>query len=126
MGGFKRSPKIMNLIEDSQIKEVKARLIEGMVDFMDEDTEYNQTHIDSCEKLLTAYLEGASGVDSKDALMSKVELTVVALNELNESVDHELIETDQREDICAIIIRAGALRGFNGENDDITEDWRDW
>ena len=94
----------MNLAEDSQIKEVKARLIEGMVDFMDEDTEYNQSHVENCDKLLITYLEGATEADSKEALMSKVEQTVVALNELNESVDHELIETDQREDICAILI----------------------
>ena len=52
--------------------------------------------------------------------------TVLKLNKLNEKAGYELIETDQREDICKYIIRAGALLGFNGEDEDVTEEWRDW
>lgn len=48
------------------------------------------------------------------------------LNALNERCDGELIGTDQREYICEIIIRIGYLRGFNDENEDVTEALRDW
>jgi len=50
----------------------------------------------------------------------------VKLNDLNKKAGYELIETDQREDICKFLIRAGELLGFNGPNEDITEEWRDW
>ena len=49
-----------------------------------------------------------------------------ALNSLNARCGGTLIETDQREDICEFIIRAGCLAGFNGEGEDGTEAWRDW
>ena len=37
-----------------------------------------------------------------------------------------LIETDQREDICDYLIKAGALLGLNEHDEDITEQWRQW
>jgi hypothetical protein len=36
------------------------------------------------------------------------------------------VETDRREDICSILIRAGAVLGFNAEDEDVTEEWREW
>jgi hypothetical protein len=45
---------------------------------------------------------------------------------LNATCEYDLIETDQREDICAFIIRAGALAGFNEADEDVTEEWREW
>ena len=51
---------------------------------------------------------------------------VLHLNQLNEQCNGELIETDAREDLCAIIIRAGFLRGFNAADEDLTEKWRSW
>ena len=58
--------------------------------------------------------------------MKVVEKTVLALNELNEPCDEELIETGQREDIAEIIILAGNLTGYNSLDEDITEEWREW
>jgi hypothetical protein len=51
---------------------------------------------------------------------------VTRLNDLNERCNNTLIETDQREDICAFIIRVGYLRGVNAEGEDVMEAWRDW
>ena len=58
--------------------------------------------------------------------MKVVEKTVLALNELNEPCDKELIETGQREDIAEIIILAGNLTGYNSLDEDITGEWREW
>ena len=48
------------------------------------------------------------------------------MNELNHRTGHDLIETDQREEICAFIIKAGAIMGFNAEGQDVTDQWREW
>ena len=64
--------------------------------------------------------------NSKEESLSLVKITVEALNELNESTEFQLIETDQREDICEIIIRGRHLRGYNDMEDDITGEWREW
>jgi hypothetical protein len=48
------------------------------------------------------------------------------LNDLNAGCDHNLIETDQREDIAEIIIIAGNDKGYNELTEDITEEWREW
>ena len=52
--------------------------------------------------------------------------TVLKLNDLNERAGEDLIETDQREDICEYITKADALLGFNTEDEDVTEEWREW
>lgn len=51
---------------------------------------------------------------------------VLAVNELNAPCDHGLIETDEREDLCAVFLRAGALRGLHGAHEDIMVQWREW
>lgn len=76
-------------------------------------------------KLIKDYLGQLENVDSKDEAMKIVEKTVLALNDLNEKCEYELIETDQREDIAEIIILAGNPKGFNSRDEDITEDWRE-
>lgn len=58
--------------------------------------------------------------------MKSVKNVVLGLNDLNEKCGHELIETDQREQIADIIILAGHLKNYNTRNEDITEDWREW
>ena len=57
--------------------------------------------------------------------MATVKDTILALNALNETCEHSLIETDQREEICDLIIKAALSVGV-GNGDDITEEWRDW
>lgn len=117
----------MGLIENSEIKEIYTRLEEGMIDFIDPGlTAYDNTDVKSCMNLISNYLSKIEKVNSKDEAMQIVEKTVLALNDLNEKCEYELIETNQREDIAEIIIIAGYLKGFNGRDEDITEDWREW
>ena len=75
--------------------------------------------------LLDDYLRELLDANSREEGMKIVKKTVLALNELNENCGGELIETDQREDIAEIIIVAGNLKGFNGLDEDITEEWRE-
>lgn len=63
---------------------------------------------------------------NRAAGLALVRDAVLALNVLNEQCGGELIETDQREDLCEVLLRAGALRGFHYADDDVTEEWRDW
>lgn len=116
----------MNLKEYQQLIDIRASLIKGMIDFMDEDTGYNQSHVDECGRILDDYLEAISIAENKETATGITKSTVQKLNELNEQSGEELIETDQREQICEMIILAGHLKGFNGADEDVTEDWREW
>lgn len=116
----------MSLNKDPQIITIKERLREGMIDFISEDTAYSEEDVKQVMRILDNYLEEQNNTQSKEESLSLVKTTVEALNDLNEKAEFELIETEQREDICEIIIRAGYLRGFNDEDDDVTGEWRDW
>lgn len=114
-------------LENQEIIEIRERLQEGMIDFIQPGvTAYSKDDVDLCMKLISDYLIEMTKVTSKVQAMESVKKTVMALNELNERCEYELIETDQREDICEILILAGNLRGFNSRDEDITEEWRDW
>jgi hypothetical protein len=63
---------------------------------------------------------------SKEDGMQIVKITVLKLNELNKNSGWELIETEEREAIAAIIIAVGHNKGYNSMAEDITEEWREW
>tara|TARA_R110002096_G_scaffold401386_6_gene598304 strand:- start:46766 stop:47068 length:303 start_codon:yes stop_codon:yes gene_type:complete len=94
---------------------------------MDEaDVSYDESHIQTCDGILDDYLAAiAVASDRKESLL-RVKQAVVRLNKLNASCGHELIETDQREYLCDVIIRAAALTGFIEADSDVTEKWREW
>jgi hypothetical protein len=50
---------------------------------------------------------------------------VLALNALNARCHDHLIETDQREHLCALIGQAAIARGV-GSGQDLTAEWRAW
>lgn len=113
--------------DDKKLAETLAALVEGMREYMgDGDAAYDANDIAECEAILTEHANVIARVGDREAALEKVRATVLKLNALNERCEGELIETDQREDICAFIIRVGYLRGFNDENEDVTEVWRDW
>ncbi len=93
---------------------------------MDEDVDYTEADVEECSKILEAHIDAISKVQDRDSALKCVKTTVSKLNELNEKAGEELIETDQREEICEYIIRAGFLLGINGEDEDVTEEWREW
>jgi len=99
-----------------------------MLDFIEgeQEPDYSSDDVTSC---ITLLLEFLSNIDSEEQTLESakthVHKLVLALNELNEDCEHCLIETMQREDICAFIEKA--LLAANVEFDaDLTEEWREW
>ena len=110
-----------------ELNKILVNLISGMHEFMSEaDVEYSERHISKCMDILVSHFSGVSNALDRVAALECVKMTVLKLNELNEGVDHGLIETVEREQICEFIIKTGANFGFNGEDEDITEEWREW
>ena len=110
-----------------EIREVMKRLKEGMIAYISEDdAPYTEKDIDVCFNILKEYLEKMHQSSDMEEGMKHVKSAVLALNQLNEACDYCLIETNEREDICEIIIMAGHEKGYNDLEDDITEEWREW
>lgn len=114
-------------MEDAVLEELRSSLLAGMREYMeDADVSYGEADVVQCAAILEAHVrELANATTEKDAL-AKLRDTALRLNELNKRCDGKLIETDQREDICAFLIRAAVLRGFNAAEADQTEQWREW
>ena len=93
----------------------------------DWDAGYSQRHIDRCMAIVDAYL-ATVGVDSKlpeDEIRAAVKKAVLDLNAVNEKCEGALLETDQREDVCQLLL-VGAKKAGLRTDDDITEEWREW
>ena len=117
----------MNLGQNAEIKKISENLKSGMIDYIEPgETEYTEKDVEACMTLLNNFLDEISESDSKKQGMLCVKKVVLALNDLNEKCEYELIETDQREQIAEIIILGGYVRGYNARREDITEDWREW
>ena len=139
----------MNPERDNSASALKQRLIQGMVDYMELggaddaserdaewDAGYTQADVDACADLLDRYEATIRASDgSAAALMHAIEHTVTALNELNYRSDEGLIETDQREYICAFMecvivdrdVDIDALAASQGcTRHELTDTWRDW
>jgi hypothetical protein len=50
---------------------------------------------------------------------------ILDLNGLNEQGEFSLIETDQREALCQLILTAATRAGLDTD-EDVTEEWREW
>ena len=117
----------MDLKADKKIKEGLEGVNRMMTEYMnDSEVEYSQKDIDKCSGILDTYLAEMGNAENKTAGLEVVKRTVIALNNLNESCGHEIIETMEREEICEVIIRASELKGFSSDDDDVTEEWREW
>ena len=122
---------------------LKKKTIDGMVSYMkygsaddekdpdfdpDFKADYTQKNVDQCEAILDGLFAdlAAAKVNSQSMMILKaVQRAIVKLNKLNENCEGGLIETDQREDLCALIIAAAKQAGLTAEGD-ITEEWREW
>jgi hypothetical protein len=125
-----------------EILKIKKATIDGMVSYMkyggaeneddpdfdpDFDAGYRQVHINRCAKIIEEFLASLDSVEKKnEAILKVVKKAVVKLNRLNEQCDGCLIETDQREQLCELIISAAKRVGLVSTVYDITEEWRDW
>ena len=129
---------------NQEILELKQKTIDEMVNYMkyggaeDEndpeydpefDAGYTQKHVYRCLAIIDEFLdslEKTPEAQKNEYILAAVKKTVLMLNELNEECDYSLIETDQREDLCELIIFAAGHAGFESSVYDITEEWRDW
>jgi hypothetical protein len=117
----------MSIIDNEDLQSLRDSITGGMLDYMsDADVTFTKEDVDECRRILEEHLECLAKVQDRDSAMVCVKTTVLRLNALNEKAGGELIETDQREGICEYIIKAGALLDFNGEDEDVTEEWREW
>lgn len=120
-------------METEPMNALKADLLEGMRDYMESvaedggDAGYSEDDIGKCDSILTVFIDKTQSAGSGDteSVIGIVKETVLSLNVLNESCGHSLIETDQREQLCELIIQAAADKGVGG-GEDITEEWREW
>ncbi len=134
----------MSLQSDPHFVSLREDLLREMREFMlyggaedEEDPEYDpdfavdyeESHILECGGILSAFLAemDAAGENPGDApLLACAEKAVLALNGLNARCNGQLIETDQREAICALLLGALSRGGYSGEAADPTEAWREW
>lgn len=114
---------------------LKGQILDGMADFIepaaddDDDADYTTHEVDQCAVILEQYLDevlSPSVYGQSKKIMGIVRSAVLKLNELNDACNQSLIETDQREQICELIISAAANAGLKSEEYDITEEWREW
>lgn len=68
-------------------------------------------------------------------VMQSIEALVIALNKVNEDFDHGVIETDEREELCAFIDKVIIAKGIDIDalaasqscgRHELTDQWRDW
>jgi hypothetical protein len=119
--------------------EHKAAILESMVNYLNGDEDlpkydpgYTQDHIERCAALIDQYIKEIQAqeiVANRAAILAAAKKFVIALNRLNEECNGSLIETMQREDLCALIF-FGAQRAKLPEDYvhkvDFTEEWREW
>lgn len=95
----------------------------------DFDAGYTQADVDRCGVILDEFLTALERVPEEgknEAILKAVKAVVVKLNKLNGRCDGVQIETDQREQICGLIIAAAKRAGLVSDKYDITEEWREW
>ncbi|MCU6795069.1 hypothetical protein OB236_23455 [Paenibacillus sp. WQ 127069] len=90
----------------------------------DFDQPYMMEDVDCCGIILDNFINRLSTCTTKDEIMEGVKSVVGQLNTINGRCDYSLIETDQREDLCAFIIMAVNLAGYQTD-EDVTEEWRE-
>jgi hypothetical protein len=121
---------------DEKLLNIRQRLLDGMIDFMSPDEEepdpdfdcgYTQADVNACLRIIDAYLARVASI--KDAnqieILKTIQDAVEQLNRLNDSCNGCLIETDQREDLCELLLVAAKNAGLATDND-VTEQWREW
>lgn len=109
--------------------EMRKQLVENMLDYQAEaNPDYGPEDVARCAAVLDRFLmatASASGPDRDAHLLAAVEAAVKSLNELSAECE-ELIETGEREHICALIDAALEDAGYDTKGRDVTQAWRRW
>jgi hypothetical protein len=112
------------------IDNLKQAILNGMVEYIEDNTAppYTQNDIKDCDTIISNFicdLRLAQPPSDYAAALAKVKNTVLKLNDLNERCHFSIIETEQREDLCELIIQVVKNAGHHVDTD-ITEEWREW
>ncbi|MDY8094497.1 hypothetical protein UY456_15975 [Paenibacillus polymyxa] len=93
------------------------------------DDLFTEERLLMCDKVLDNYLNQLillQETKHPESIMKAVEEIVITFNELNEKNDY-FIETMEREELAEFIDKAARPAGLEIEEDqDITEEWREW
>ena len=117
----------MDLRADATLTQLLSALEHDQREYLrDEEVAYDESGVALCAEILCGHLTALQQARDRNGGLDCVRSAVLKLNELNARCGGELIETDGRETICAFIIRAGALMGFNAKGEDVTYEWREW
>lgn len=117
--------------------ELQGSIVDGMLAQLEADEDsgrvpdmgYTAQDVDRCAAILADYLAAVlhpSLHGDKAAVMAQVQAVVEAINQLNADTDHNLVEPEQRMQLCELIIAAARQAGVADEEGDITEEWREW
>lgn len=95
--------------------------------------QYTEENIGLARAIVDNLLANLVDLGKSASLNDKLELfrvSVEAMNELNDELDGCLIETGERDELCAlyddIAVAAGIDPAQYGEGDGIASEWRDW
>ena len=97
---------------------MRRYMLSGDVSYMEED-------ILKCSRILDEFLLSISIAENRLQGKESVRIAVLKLNALSDKHE-DLIETGERERICDLMTMVGVYRGFNTEDEDVTELWREW
>lgn len=115
--------------QNQQLQAVKKDVLDGMADALAHGaTGYTHTHIVHCRKILDLFLAAMGQLQApaaEETILGVVEDTVLRLNELNDECGHMLIDVDQRNPLCELILTAARCAGLPGD-EDVTQAWREW
>jgi hypothetical protein len=119
----------MNPPQEAEVIGLRKKTIDGMVRYLQHgEVGYAQKHVDRCAKILDRYLDALKRIretGQDEQILREAKTAVLDLNALNEKCDGALLETDQREQICELMIVAAKHAGLTLEGD-FTEEWREW
>jgi hypothetical protein len=117
----------MSIIDNEDLQSLRDSIIEGMLDNMsDSDAGFTKEDVEQCRRILEEHLECLARVQDRESAMICVKTTVLRLNALNERAGGEILAADRQEGVREYIMKAGAILDFNGEDEDVTEEWREW
>jgi hypothetical protein len=99
---------------------------DGLEQYTEENCEAAKRILDTLVSDLVALGEDAPEQDK----LKKFQVAVEALNTLNDETDGSLIETGEREELCAlfniIAVKSGIDPSKYGDGEGPASEWRDW